>query len=155
MTRDPIASSAEGKIMRRRRGIVCLGALGPLLVCGGISFSGCTRTQEVGSVVGLAAIVAGTTVVLVEVEKSHHTLKGCVTGGRNSFELTTQGDDKIYALSGATAGLRVGDVVKVHGSKHKARKGGSGPRDFVVEKINRDYGPCNAAPAPQAALAKR
>jgi hypothetical protein len=102
--------------------------------------------------VGLAAIVAGTTVLLVEVNKSHHTIKGCVTGGQNSFELTTQGDSKVYALLGATSNLKVGDVVKVHGSKQKARKGDSGPRDFMVEKINRDYGPCSGAPSPQAAL---
>jgi hypothetical protein len=155
MTRDPIASSMEGKTMHRRRGIVCLAALSPLLVCGAISISGCTRAQEVGSVVGLAAIVAGTTVVLVEVNKAHHTLKGCVTGGRDSLELTTQDDNKTYALSGATSNLKLGDVVKVHGSKQKAKKGGSGHRDFLVEKINRDYGPCNATPAPQAALAIR
>jgi hypothetical protein len=132
--------------MHRRKGIICTAALAPLLVCGGVSISGCTSGQVAASVAGLAAIVVATTVVLVEVNNAHHTMKGCVTGGQDSFELTTLGNKETYALSGVTANLKVGDVIKVHGSKRKAKK--DSPRSFEVQKINRDYGPCSAVPAP-------
>ncbi|MGA7339502.1 MAG: hypothetical protein WBE72_23770 [Terracidiphilus sp.] len=137
--------------MHRRKGIICLAALGPLIVCGGISISGCTSGQIVASAVGAVGIVAvTTTVIIVSVDNAHRTLKGCVSGGPGGYELATLGDGKVYALSGATGELKVGDILKVHGAKHKAGKGASGTRDFVVEKINRDYGPCSATPATRA-----
>ena len=147
--------------MHRRRGIVCLAALGPSLFCGGSSLAGCanntkfqigpSRGEVVGASVGIVAVVVVGTVVLVEVHKAHHTMKGCVTAGPAGFELTNDGDRKLYTLSGATAAIKTGDIVRVHGSKQKAEKNSSAPRDFVVEKINRDYGPCGAAPLPQPA----
>jgi hypothetical protein len=136
--------------VHRRKGIACLAALGPIIVCTGISITGCTRGQEVGTVVGAAAIVAATTVIIIEVNNAHHTLKGCVTGGAGGYELATLGDGKVYALSGATGDLKVGDILKVHGTKHRAGKDASRPRDFAVEKINHDYGPCSATAATRA-----
>jgi hypothetical protein len=101
--------------------------------------------------VGIVAVAVVGTVVLVEVHKAHHTMKGCVTSGPDGFELTSDGDRKLYTLTGATAAVKAGDIVRVHGSKEKVEKNSSVPRDFMVEKINRDYGPCGAAPLPPPA----
>jgi hypothetical protein len=139
-----------------------MAALGPLLFCGGSSLTGCasntsnfqigpSKGEVVGIAVGIVAVAVVGTVVLVEVHKAHHTMKGCVTSGPDGFELTSDGDRKLYILTGATAAVKAGDIVRVHGSKEKAEKNSSVPRDFMVEKINRDYGPCGAAPLPPPA----
>ncbi len=48
-------------------------------------------------------------------------------------------------LEGDAASVKVGDRVKLHGSKVKKTKGTVGDQVFKVEKLNRDYGPCPAA----------
>jgi hypothetical protein len=149
--------------MHRRRGLICLAALGPLLLCGEFSLSGCATNPSsfqigpptgkiVGAAVGLAAVVVVTTVVIVEVRKSHHTIKGCVTSGPDGFELRNEGNQKDYSLTGVTSNLKVGDVIRVHGNKKKKQKDSAGDEDFAVEKMNRDYGPCKTqvTPAPAA-----
>jgi hypothetical protein len=67
----------------------------------------------------------------------------------NGLQLQTS-DGKTYALEGDAASIRVGDKVKVHGSKIKKTKDSSGPGVFRVEKLNRDYGPCPVAAAAAA-----
>jgi hypothetical protein len=37
---------------------------------------------------------------------------------------------------------KVGDKVKLHGTKIKKAKNSTGPGVFKVEKLNRSYGPC-------------
>jgi hypothetical protein len=109
----------------------------------------------VGAAVGVVAVIVVGTVVLVEVDKSHHNLKGCVTAGPDGLTLHTEGNSKIYALTGVPANVKVGDVIKVHGSKSKRQKDSAGDQDFAVEKMSRDYGPCKAllAPPPGTAAA--
>lgn len=95
-----------------------------------------------GGIFGVAAVIVVGTVVLVEVNKSHHTVKGCVTAGPDGLAVHTEGNGKTYALTGVTANAKVGDVVKLHGSKQKGQKDSAGDQDFKVEKMSRDYGPC-------------
>jgi hypothetical protein len=139
--------------MRSPGGIACFAVLGSLLLCGATSPSGCKTSSEsigpskgevVGAAVGIVAVVAVGTVVLVEVHKSHHTIKGCVTAGPDGLRVHTLNNGKTYALTGVTANVKAGDIVKVHGSKEKGRKDSAGDQDFMVEKITRDYGPCKA-----------
>ena len=99
---------------------------------------------EVGAIAAVAGVVIGT-VVLVEVHKSSHTIKGCVTAGPNGLQLRDK-DMKTYNLLGATASTKVGDIVQLHGSKEKEKKGSTDDPRFVVEKVNKHYGPCSAAP---------
>jgi hypothetical protein len=73
-------------------------------------------------------------------------LKGCVFNGSNGPELQTS-DAKTFALAGDAAGIKVGDRVKLHGSKAKKIKDSTGPAVFKVEKLDRDYGPCPVPPA--------
>jgi len=152
--------------VHRQRGILCLAALGPLLLWGEGTLTGCasnpssfrigpTKGQVAGVAAGLAAVAVVTTVVLVEVHKAHHTIRGCVTDGPGGLQLTASSDQKVYDLTGNITNVKAGDIVKVHGAKDKASKSATRHREFRVEKINRDYGPCIAAPAPQAALASR
>ncbi len=82
-----------------------------------------------------------TTVVITRtVENQHHSLQGCLFAGAGGMELHTS-DAKVYALEGESTSLKVGDRVKLHGSKLKKKDSTNG-QVFVVEKLNRDYGTC-------------
>jgi hypothetical protein len=143
---------------------ICFVALSSLLLCGATSPTSCSSSSnsgltlgpsngEIGAAVGIVAGVAVGTVVLVEVNKSHHNLKGCVTTGPDGLTLHSEGNSKVYALTGVPANVKVGDVIKVHGSKSKGQKDSAGDQDFAVEKMNRDYGSCKALLAPPAVTA--
>jgi len=142
--------------MHRRSGLVSLAAAGSLLLCAASGTQGCqssghigpTTGEVVGAAVGIGAAIAVGTVVLVEVHKSHHTIKGCVTAGSNGLEVLNESDHKTYVLTGVTANVKPGDIIRVHGSKEKGQKDSGGSREFQVEKMSRDYGPCTAAAGP-------
>jgi surface antigen len=109
------------------------------LVCSGTT--SCTKTQVGLSVAALAAAVVVTTVVITRtVENQHHSLQGCLFTSPGGVELHTS-DAKVYVLEGESTSLKVGDRVKLHGSKLKKKDSTSG-QVFVVEKLNKDYGTC-------------
>lgn len=148
----------------RRTGLVSVAAAASLLLCAANSTSGCNSSsghigpsngEVYGAAAGIAAAVVVGTVVLVEVNKSHHTIKGCVTASPEGLEVENEKDNKTYALTGVTANVKPGDIVQVHGSKEKGEKDSAGNHEFKVEKMSRDYGPCKAsgpatAPNPSA-----
>jgi hypothetical protein len=143
--------------MIRRGGVISAVALSSFLLCGATAPTSCTpassgndnigpsKGEVVGAAVGVVAVLVLGTVVIVEVNKSHHRLKGCVSAGPNGLELRDSGNQKVYSLTGITANVKVGDVIQVHGSKQKDQKHSSGAQDFKVEKMSRDYGPCQAS----------
>ncbi|MGA7858045.1 MAG: hypothetical protein WCA11_08980, partial [Terracidiphilus sp.] len=105
---------------------------------------GASKGEVVGGAVGIGAGLTAIVIILVEINHSHHTLNGCVFSGPNGLELQTS-DSKRFMLEGDAASVKVGDRVKLHGSKVKKTKGTVGDQVFKVEKLNRDYGPCPAA----------
>ena len=114
------------------------------LVCSGAS--SCTKTQVALSSAGIAAVLVGTTVgVTLAVQHHNHTLQGCVFSDADGLGLRT-GDAKVYALKGEVAGIKVGHRVSFHGTKKKNPKGAlTGNQAFLVEKLNKDYGPCSGS----------
>ena len=155
------SSSEPGKAIpiSRRMGIAAFTALGVLLCSGATAPTGCpsgsgsigpSQGEVVGAAVGVVAAVTVVVVVLVEVNKSHHTVNGCVSAGANGLELETS-DRRHYTLEGDAASVKVGDRVKLHGSKVKKTKDSSGDQVFKVQKLNKDFGPC---PAPTATPAE-
>jgi hypothetical protein len=148
--------------MPHRKGLVAFAALSTFLLSGASSPSGCNNNNDnfrigpsAGEVYGVAAgavavIVVGT-VVLVEVHKSHHTVKGCVTAGPDGLQVHNERDQKVYALTGVTANVKIGDIVKLNGDKEKNQKDSAGDVDFMIQKMSRDYGPCSATFAAPAA----
>jgi hypothetical protein len=123
------------------------------LVC---SFAtSCTQTQVALSSAAIAAVVVGTTVgVTYAVKHHHHTLQGCVFSDADGLKLRTN-DAKIYVLQGDAASIKAGESEKFHGSKMKKAKGGSsGDQVFMVQKLNKDYGPCSVHVAPPPASSR-
>ncbi len=136
--------------MQFQRGIVALVVLSSLLLSRAnsqvlgpdIPGTSITPGQAIGIVVGSAAAI--TIVAIVLVHNSHPTLKGCVTAGPGGMLVHNEGDQKTYALTGTTASLKVGDIVKVKGKKYKKQKDSAGNEEFAVTQIGKDYGPCKA-----------
>jgi len=146
--------------MRLRPATVITLAL-TLIICGGATSGSCNNSNDnfsvgpsKGEVVGVAvaavAVVAVAIIVPVEISKSHHTLKGCIFSTPAGLELRTT-DNNTYALSGTTAGLAPGSTLRLHGDKQKHDKSATGDQVFVVQKMQKNYGPCQAlAPAQPA-----
>jgi hypothetical protein len=138
--------------MNRRTGLVSMISLTSILLCGAGSPTGCQSSGSIGpstgEVVGIGvaavAVVVVGVVVLVEVNKSHHTIKGCVSSGPSGLEVLNDSDKKIYALTSVPPNVKVGDIIKVQGKKEKQ----GGAQEFVVQKMSRDYGPCKASASP-------
>ncbi len=158
---EPKSGCEPGKAIpiSRRMGIAAFTVLGVLLCSGATAPTGCpsgsgsigpSEGEVVGAAVGVVAAVTVVVVVLVEANKSHHTLNGCVSAGANGLELETS-DAKRYTLEGDAASVKVGDHVKLRGSKVKKTKDSSGDQVFKVQKLNKDFGPC---PAPTATPAR-
>ena len=147
---------------RRRAGGIAAILISAYLFSGQSAPQGCAKSnqqfnigpskgQVIGAAVGVVAVIAVGTVVLVEVHKSHHTVKGCVTSGPDGMEVTTEGDKpKTYRLDGDTASVKPGDLVRFHGDKVKKAKDSTGDQVFRVQKISREYGACKVAPATKA-----
>ena len=135
--------------------MTCLGAF---LLSGATGTQSCAPPQSVGSIgpskgeiigasVGVVAVVVVGTVALVEVHNSHHTIKGCVFSGPSGLQVQDMNNTHTYNVSGVTTGVKVGDVVRLHGDKQKKIKGDPG-QGFVIQKINKDYGACQVTAAP-------
>ena len=142
------------KFGTRKFGFIALVGLAPFFLCGATSPTGCQpqpQPSNDGIYATAAAVTAGIVVgavVLVEVNKAHHTVKGCVSAGHNGLVVRNESDNENYALVGVTANTKVGDRVRLHGAKDKKAKDSAGDRTFVVEKMTRDYGPCTVGMRP-------
>jgi hypothetical protein len=137
--------------MDRRKGIVSMVALTSFLFCGMTAPQGCDNNNNghgTAIAVTAVAVVAVGAVIVIAVHSSHHNLKGCAYSDKDGLHIKDGDTAKDFVLTGATPNIKVGDVVKVHGSKVKKPKGEAGDQTFVVEKLSKDYGVC---PAPDPA----
>jgi len=138
-----------------RRGGVALVALASF-VCSAVGGpvgcqAGQLKNESFGPTAGEVAAVgvgvgAAVVVTVVLVNRAHHTVKGCVFAGKDGPEVRTQDNSKAYALAGVTQNIKVGDLVRFHGSKVKKAKGSTADQTFTVQKISKDYGPCTLNP---------
>ena len=131
--------------------LVCCGATSGTCNSGSNDQIGPSKGEVVGAAVGAVAVVAVVAVILVEVNHSHHSLKGCISSTPNGLELRTT-ENQTYALSGTTADIAPGSTVRVHGGREKHDKNATGDQVFLVQKMQKNYGPCQAlTPAQPAA----
>ena len=128
-----------------------------LFICCGATSGSCNNSNQsfnlpgpsAGEIAGVAVGVgaAVTAVVLIEVNHSHHTLKGCLfdsPGG--GLQLRTEAL-KDYTLAGSTANLAVGNSVRLHGDREKRDKNASVGQVFRVKELKKNYGPCSVLAA--------
>jgi len=110
--------------------------------------SGCIGYCGNGIAIGIGAIVGGGAALAVFLAVNHdrHFLHGCVSNGSDGPQLRTS-DARIFALQGDPAVIKVGDRVKVHGARLRKAKDSKGNQVFKVDKVKKDYGPCQLAQA--------
>jgi len=109
------------------------------------TIGGVTGGDAVAIGVAIAGIGAGIGFGAFYAVHHGHSLDGCAVSGANGLELQNRGDQQTYALVGDTAGINPGERVRISGKKEKKSRGAH-PK-FLVEKLNRDFGPCKAQPA--------
>lgn len=95
--------------------------------------------QVAGAAIGVGAAVA--IVTFVALNHGNHSLTGCVFEDANGMKLRAS-DSKVYTLRGGSAAIKPGNKVKLHGSRVKKLKGVDSDQTFDVEKVSKDYGPC-------------
>jgi hypothetical protein len=97
-------------------------------------------------VIGGVAIVAAIGVGVFLLVRHGHSVKGCVAAGPEGLEIRTQNGADAYLLSGATAEVRAGELMRLKGKKKRAPSGDV--PGFVVSGVAKDYGVCTAAGHP-------
>jgi hypothetical protein len=91
-----------------------------------------------------------TTVALIgvgvyAVVQQAHTVKGCVSDSPDGLLLHTQ-DEKTFVLLGNTTNIKANTKIKVTGKRRKKIDGITDQPSFVVEKLDKVYGPCIVSP---------
>ncbi len=93
-----------------------------------------------GIAVGLAAIGAGIGIGMYAAVHHNQRLTGCAASGANGLELWNPGDRQNYALVGEVSGIKPGERVRVSGKMPNGNEGVR--RQFLVEKVEKDFGAC-------------
>ena len=109
------------------------------------TIGGVTGGDAVAIGVAIAVIGAGIGFGVFYAVHHGHSLDGCAVSGANGLELQNRGDQQTYALVGDTAGIKPGKRVRISGKKEKKSRGAH--PQFLVEKLNKDFGACNAEPS--------
>lgn len=78
------------------------------------------RNIVIGIVAVTAAIAVVVTIVVIHYSKKR-TITGCVDSGANGMTITDERDQRVYVLSGNTAGVTPGDRTKFQGQKVNPR----------------------------------
>jgi hypothetical protein len=104
---------------------------------------GASNAKVAGIIAGIAgAGIALGVGVTMAVKHENHSVAGCAHSGPDGVELTSDSDKQTYTLIGDVAGVKSGDRVRVSGKKSKDKAAGT--RQFLVEKVSKDLGPCEA-----------
>jgi hypothetical protein len=96
------------------------------------------KGEIVGAIVG---VVAAVVIVTVVVKHKKRTITGCVNSGENGMSVTDDKDKRLYALSGDTAGIKLGDRMTLQVKKIKPKDAGK-TLVWETKKIDKDFGVC-------------
>lgn len=87
------------------------------------------------------AVAAVAVVVIVAVLATRHKsqkITGCISSGANGMSVTDEKDNRSYALSGSTAGVKAGDRVTLEGKRKATGK----VVTFEAHRVTKDFGAC-------------
>ena len=94
----------------------------------------------VGVVVGVVAVVAIVAIVVIHKTSGKRTITGCVKPAQNGMTVNDENDQRVYTLSGDTAGVKPGERMTLQGRKIKPNAGN--PPGWEITKVGTDYGVC-------------
>ncbi len=100
-----------------------------------------------GAAIGIGVGAAAGVGILYLALHNKGSVVGCVEPSGDGIKLMNEKDKNTYALVGGGSSLKSGDRVELKGTRGKDK---SGKRTFQVQKLARNYGPCNAEPAVKA-----
>ena len=101
--------------------------------------------QVAGAIAGIAGAGALIGILAYVAIRHNHSVTGCARSGPDGMTLTTEPDKQSYTLMGDVARIKAGERVRVSGKKGKDKS--SATPKFLVEKVSRDFGPCEVAAA--------
>jgi hypothetical protein len=121
-------------------------AAGPTTVYGANRQSSDPQIVSNGKIAGVAAGIAGAGAAIgigVFYAVHHgHSLTGCAVLGSDGIELVSEGVHETWLLVGEVNDIKPGERVHVSGKKEK--KDSANTRQFLVEKVSKNFGPCDA-----------
>lgn len=103
---------------------------------------GATKGQVVGIIVALVAVGAAIGVGAYLLTTRRPAISGCTASASGNLTLLNEADHQTYTLSGDISSITADERVRVSGKKQK--NPAVGTRVFRVNKLVKDYGPCNA-----------
>ena len=89
-----------------------------------------------------AGAAAGVALAYLALHKS--SVVGCIEPSADGMKLMNEKDKKTYSLEGHRGDLKPGERVQLRGKRTKSN---AGDLAFHVQKLSKDYGPCNAEAA--------
>jgi hypothetical protein len=128
-----VLSAADGSLLGQKPRPRPQDTIGP---------SGGQVTAAIAGIVGVS-VALGVGITLA-VKHNNHSVTGCARSGPDGMTLTTESDKQTYSLLGEVAGIKPGERVRVSGKKGKSK---SGTHEFLVEKVSKDLGACEASSA--------
>lgn len=107
---------------------------------------GATHGQIAAAIAGIAGagIAIGIGITLA-VKHNNHAVTGCARSGPDGMTLTSDSGKQTYSLLGEVAAIKPGERVRVSGKRGKEKAAGT--REFLVEKVSKDFGVCEVSSA--------
>ena len=102
--------------------------------------SGVSNAEIVGIVVGVVVPVVVIAVVVMHHSAKQRKITGCVVASPSGLTVNNERDNRVYALSGDTSGVKAGERMSLQG--HKIDAGAGNPLGWQVSQIQKDYGAC-------------
>lgn len=104
---------------------------------------GASNAKAAGVAAGIAGAGAAIGIGVYYAVKHDHSVSGCARSGPEGLQLTSESDKQTYSLVGEVAAIKPGERVRVSGKKGKEKSAAT--REFLVEKVSKDLGPCEIA----------
>lgn len=100
-----------------------------------------TNGELIGATIGVVAVIAVVTILVVHHARTKRTVTGCVSSKGTEMTLTDEKDKHTYVLSGNSGGVTAGDRMMLRGKRIKA------PGTALVwqtKEVVKDLGVCHA-----------
>jgi len=147
-----IRAGSKKEVMERRRReltavlplCVLLLALAGIVVLTQKLEAQVTTGQVAGAAVGIAATGAAIGIGVFYAAHHGHSLTGCAASGSSGLQLLS--DHQTWALVGEVNDIKPGERIRVAGKKES--KNSANTRRFLVEKVSKNFGPCDGGRSP-------
>jgi hypothetical protein len=100
------------------------------------------RNIVIGIVAATAAVAVVITLVILHESKKDRIISGCVSSSVNGMSITGENDGRVYALTGNTVGIALGERLRLKGRKTRS-KDSARTLIWITTSVTRDLGACS------------